>query len=194
VSDLNEVTRILQQAADLVAKANLPAALQGVAFDKAVDLIAGVATIGDGPAKKQVQTGAVSDSGDALDKIATKLDLKRELIHETFEATNGSVTLTIARSKLAEHKTKGTKQIALLVSAARQAAGIEEWTETKTIRAFADDYGKYDSPNFAAAIAELGDFFSFSGSGANRKLRMRRAGFEEAASLIKKIQTPPGQK
>jgi len=194
VSDQNEVTRILRQAADAVVEAHLPDAVQSIAFDKAVDLIAGVATTGNRPAKKQAQMGPGSDSGDVLEKIATRLDVDRELIDETFEATNGHVALTIARSKLEEQKTRGTKQIALLVSAARQAAGIEEWTEAKTIRAIADHYGKYDSPNFAAAIAELGDFFSFSGSGANRKLRMRRAGFEEAANLITKLQTPPGQK
>lgn len=190
MTDSKKVEEILRQAADAVAAADLPKEVQSVAFGKAVDLIAGV------PAEIQPRHGAkgksqnreADDPDDPLQKIATRLGVDRELLDETLEVEDGAVSLTIARSKLASQKTKGTKQIAVLVAAARQAAGIEEWTETKTIRVVADDYGKYDSPNFAASLSELGDFFSFSGSGQGRKLKMRRAGFDEAAALIKRLQ------
>lgn len=180
------VTDILRRAAEAVVAADLPENLRNTAFGKAVDLL----TQGP-PAGSQVRSAFGSETSrgtdDPLQAIGAKLGLERSLIDEVFEVENGNVNLTIARSKLEPKKAAGTKQIALLLAAARQGAGIEDWTEGRTIRAVASDYGKFDGPNFASSISELGDYFSFSGSGSGRRLKMRRAGFEEAASVIKKL-------
>lgn len=98
------------------------------------------------------------------------------MVDEAFEVEDGVPRLTIARGKLASSKKAATQQIALLVAAARQAVRVENWTESKTIRKAVERYGKYNSPNFAAAISELEDDFSYSGKGQSRRVKVRRDG------------------
>jgi hypothetical protein len=181
----DEVTKILREAFDAVKAAELPTEVLGVAMGKAVDLIGGVPRPSQEEAKKE--GGLKVDTGDLLGKVAAKLGVARELVDDTYEVVDGDLVLSIPRPKLDAAKTKGTKQVALLVAAGRQAAGLEEWTETKTIRAVADDYGKFDSPNFASSVAELGDSLKFVGTGAARKVKVRLVGFEEAGKLITKV-------
>lgn len=64
---------------------------------------------------------------------------------------------------------------------------MEDWTESKTIREAVEGYGKYNSPNFAAAISELEDDFSFSGKGLSRRVKVRRDGFKNAGTLVKQL-------
>jgi hypothetical protein len=180
-----EITEILRQAADVVAAANLPKDFHSVAFGKAVDLIAGIDN--SVPSTKS-RDEAAGDSVDVLQRIAAKLSVDSDMIGEFFEVDDGEVRLTVAPSKLEAPKSKGAKQIAVLLSAARQAAGIEDWTETKIIREVVDDYGKFDSGNFATALNELGDYLSFSGTSRNRKVKMRKAGFEHAGQLLVSLQ------
>lgn len=188
MSKADDVSKILREAAEAVKAADIPTELRSSAFEKAVELLAGQPATG----AKVSSQGAKpeSESGETLDKVATKLGLDREAIDEIFDVEDGDVKLTIAPAKLDAHKTKGAKEIALLVAAARQGAGSEDWTRQNTIRVVADDYGKFDSPNFAQTLSELGDYFSFSGTGRGRRLKMRRAGFEEAAALIRRLTSP----
>jgi hypothetical protein len=185
VTNADEVSRILRQAAEVVKAADIPNELRPTAFGKAVDLLAG-RPVTETKVPKQGGTPE-PESAETLDKIAAKLGLDREAIDEIFEVEDGDVKLTIAPAKLEAQKTKGAKQVALLVAAARQAAGVEDWTTQDTIRVVAIDYNKFDSPNFAQTLSELGDYFSFSGAGRGRRLKMRRAGFEEAAALIERL-------
>jgi len=178
----NEVSEILRQAADIVVAADIPKELQPVAYGKAVELIS------DSIQLPERGTSKHSDSrdGDPVGRIASTLKVERDVVEDTYEITDDGVSLVVSPSKLEQQKTKATKQIALLVAAARQATG-EEWTQSKTIRAVVDDYGKLDGPNFASSISELGDFLKFAGSGPARRLKLRRSGFDEAAALIKQL-------
>jgi len=186
-----KIEEILREAAAAVAAADIPEDLRSVAFGKAVDLIVGV------PSMSQVDTTAEHRSGrqqreegsmgTPLAMISRKFETEIEVIAEAFEVEDGVPQLTIPRSKLATSKKAATKQIALLVAAARQAAEVEDWTESKTLRESADAYGKYNSPNFAAAISELEDDFSFSGKGRTRRVKVRRDGFKTAGALVKQL-------
>lgn len=189
--DSDHVRDILQQAAELVAGAAVPSELRAVAFGKAVDLLTG--TPGEGNRGRGQQglggsgLGSAENSDDLIQKIATKLDLDRELVDETFEVVDGDIRMTIARTKLESSRTGGTKQIAVLLAAARQAAGLEEKTRADIIRAVADEYGKYDSANFSTTLHELGDYFGFSGTSRARELKVKRAGYDEAAASITRL-------
>jgi hypothetical protein len=187
VTNPDKVKDILRQAADVVAAAEVPQDLRAAAFDKAVDLLAG-RSVPDGNSGQETGSPADADPDDLVQRIATKLGLDRRLVDETFEIEDGQVKLTVARPKLESAKTAGTKQIAVLLAAARQAAGIEEKTKAQTIREVADDYGKLDPPNFAATIGELGDYLSFSGGRMSREVKVKRAGYEEAAASIQRLQ------
>jgi hypothetical protein len=186
MDESEKVADLLRQATEVVLAAGIPEELQPVAFGRAFDLLAGTTRRSD-QARGTIPTGAEDNSAGLLERIASRLHLDREIIAETFEEREGGIRLVVAPSKLDPQKTKGTKQVALLVSAARQAAGLEDSTPAKAIRLEAEDYGKYDSPNFAATISDLGEYFSMSGSGPNRRFKLRRAGFEEAAALIQRL-------
>lgn len=189
VRDKDEATKILREAFDAVSAAELPKEVQSVALGKAVDLIAG---LGSTTAAREVRREVPEvDVSDLLGKIAAKFQVDRELIEDTYEVVDGSVNLAVGRTKLETAKTKGTKQVAHLLAAGRQAAGLEDSTETKVIRAVADDYGKLDSPNFASAVAELDEFFKITGEGAAKRLKARRGAFEEAGKLVTKLLVPP---
>lgn len=189
-----KVEEVLREAAAAVAAADVPENLRSVAFGKAVDLIAGVPVASDHDTgiTKQVQAQQqrqqeAGSADDPLQKISTKLATEIDLIDEAFDVEDGTPKLTIPRSKLSSSKKTATKQIALLVAAARQAAEVEEWTESKVIRDAVEDYGKYNRPNFAAAISMLEDDFSFSGKGRSRKVKVRRDGFKDAGTLVKQL-------
>lgn len=185
-----EVAKILREAYDAVKAAKLPTEVEGVALSKAVDLIAGVRQA-QGEVKKEE---VAADPGDLLGKIGAKFRVNRELIEDTFEVEDGSVNLTISRTKLEALKTKGTKQIALLLAAGRQAAGLEKATETKVIRTVAEEYGKLDPPNFASTLAEMTDSFIISGARADKTMKARRGTFEEAGRLITALLAPQAAK
>lgn len=186
-----KVDEILREAADAVAASDVPEDLRSVAFAKAVDLIAGTPTAINNFTEVDRHPNSVqpkvSYRGDQLEMISDKLDIELSIIQETFEAEDGIPQLIIARGKLANAKRAATKEIALLIAAARQAAEVEEWTESNTIRESVEMYGKYNKPNFASAISELEDDFSFSGKGQSRKVKVRREGFKNAGALVKRM-------
>jgi hypothetical protein len=190
MSEENRMAKILQEAYEAVKAANLPPELQGVALGKAVDLLAGAQ--GAPPAFKQEAETPALDASDRLGKIAARFGVDRKLVDDAYDVSNDDLLLSIDQARLDAAKTKGAKEVALLVAAGRQAAGLEEWTDTKTIRGVADDYGKFDSSNFASSVSELGDTFKFMGTGASRKVKVRVAGYAEAGQLIKKL-LEPGQ-
>jgi hypothetical protein len=176
-----------------VDAADVPDDLRPVAFGKAVDLIVGISPGHDALApveprerlKKRDQGPA--PSGDPLEKIATKFGIEMVVVDEAFEAEDGTPKLTVPRQKLAKSANAATKEIALLVAAARQAAEIETWTDSQTIREAVEGYGKFNSPNFAASISELDDDFSFTGKRKSRRVKVRRDGFASAGALTKKL-------
>jgi hypothetical protein len=183
-----KIEEVLREAAAAVAAGDVPEDLRSVAFGKAVDLIAGVPTPSDTDGAKAGATAAGErSSDDPLEKISAKLEAETDVINEAFEAEDGTPKLTIPRSKLANSKQAATKQIALLVASARQAAGVEDWTESKTIREAVKGYGTYSSPNFAASISALEGDFSFSGKGQSRRVKVRRDGFKNAGGLVKQL-------
>jgi hypothetical protein len=192
---VRKVEDVLREAAAAVDAAGVPDDLRPVAFGKAVDLITGITLStrhdeGD-PAKRQDRSStkgkARAPSGSPLDKIAGKFDIGLDVVDEAFEAEDGTPKLTLPRAKLAKSAKSATQQIALLVSAARQAAEIETWTDADTIRDAVEGYGKLNTANFAAYVSELEDDFSFSGKGKSRRVKVRRDGFASAGALTKKL-------
>jgi hypothetical protein len=186
-----KIEEILREAATAVAAADVPEDLRSVAFGKAVDLIVEAPTasdtgtkVGQRPRRQQPEAGS---KGNPLEMISGRFGTEIEVIDEAYEVEEGVPQLTIPRSKLANAKKAATQQIALLVAAARQATEVEDWTQSKMTRESVERYGKYNSPNFAAAISELEDDLSFSGKGQSRKVKVRRQGFKNAGTLVEQL-------
>lgn len=193
----NIVTEILRTAHESVTAAGVPDELRAIAFEKAIELLAvqGGLSSAAPPASPPTDTGSGSgaSSGAAaadktLDKIAKKLQVTKAAVEEVFHIDGESLALSIGTSKLPAQKSAGTKTIALLLAAGRQAGGWDaEWTAASDIRAVCDGFGRLDGPNFAGTIKEMDDEFSFSGAKRSRKVKVKRKGFEDAAARVKEF-------
>jgi hypothetical protein len=181
------MTDILKSILKALDDASVPSELRSVAFGKAFDYLAGQPRVG-GPGLGAPTQPAPSGSAAAVASIANKLKLENDVVREVFSVDGEKIQLVIPAGKLEKTKSGATRQICLLLAAARQAAGVdEEWTSSGTVREACVDYGRYDSPNFASAIQGLDDLVNIRGKGQQREVRVNRRGYEEAATLVRRL-------
>ena len=195
----DQITEILRTAHESVKAAGVPSTLEETAFENAVALLAARSGLGIAAStapEPAPQFKPALASGQAagptaektLARLAEKLKVKTETIDEVFHIENDDISLSFGTGKLESAKSKAAKQIALLVAASRQAGGWDaEWTTSAAIREVCEQYGKFDSGNFASTLKEMDDVFSFSGSGSSRKVKVKRKGYEDAAALVNEI-------
>jgi hypothetical protein len=181
-----EVKDILAAALREIEEAKVPDELRPVAFGKVVDLLAA----GTQPAPRgrpRIDHGG-DESESILDRIAAQLEASPESVAVVYYEQDGDLGIGVAHTKLASGKASATRQLALVVAAGRQAAGLDDgWTNVGTIRRWCEEFGKFDSPNFAATIREIGEVFSFRGQGQRREIRVLRPGFEKARQLVEEL-------
>lgn len=187
---------ILEQAMAAVDAAVIPDELRAVAFSKAVDVIIAHRRAGS-PAGMQVGSASPSANAsprhrmpatpDTIGAVAERLRLDREIVVQVFDETDGKIDIIVPPRKLATGKAPATKQLALLVAAARQAAEIDEWTDADEIRRIAEEFKKYDQSNFAATLKQMDDVFHIKQSGRSIKVRLSRPGWDRAAELVTKL-------
>jgi hypothetical protein len=185
-----QLVSTLRGAVAAVEAAGVPEDLRPAAFSKAFEHIAGGAP--SAQAGREALGGADAgdvDRGDAVGRIATKLGLDAEVVSRVFDVDDEGVHLTVPRSALDDSKRTAMREVARLISAARQAAGLdEEYTPLATIREACDDRGVLNSPNFAAAMQALdGDGMRFRGPSASREVKVNAAGYEKAADIVRRI-------
>ena len=186
-----ELTEALKQAAKIVEEADLPADLRTAAFEKAVDSLMG-SPVGAAPAQARTLTGPTlggTASQGGLHAIALRLGLSKDVIDEVFEVKDNTLDVILGYSRIASGTAAGARQLAVLVVAGRQAAGIDAdgWTSAGEIRAICKEFNKFDQANFASTIAGMHQWFSVSGTGQSRKVKMTRAGWEHAAQLVTEL-------
>jgi hypothetical protein len=188
------VKEILVSAHAAVEEAGLPAELQEVAFAKAVDLFAseaGISPADKKPAKKPTTpagSAGAEGSTERLEQIASALSIEQAEVEEASHIdAEDELKLSFNAPRLANGSSAATKQVALLLAAGRQEGGWDTWTETKLIRSTCDELRVLSSGNFANTIADMGDVFSFSGSGRDRKVKIKRKGLQDAAALIRDL-------
>lgn len=186
-----ELTDALKQAAKIVDDAGLPADLRAAAFQKAVDSLMGsTPPPASGSGTSGVDTGAARAVPRAdLDAVATKLGVTTDVVDEVFEIKDGTLDVILGYSRIASGVAAGARQLAVLVVAGRQAAGIDAdgWTAVGEIRSICKEFNKFDQANFASTVAGMDKWFSISGTGQGRKVKMTRAGWEHAAQLVAEL-------
>lgn len=128
-------------------------------------------------------------ASDTLGRIATKLELDRELLESVYVEKDGELSLVLSPRRLVTEKAAATRDIALLVAAGRQAAEIEEWTKMSTIRPVVSDFGRLDGANFAAYINRMDKDGGvvLHGKGVDRQMKLNRVGFGQATDLITRL-------
>jgi hypothetical protein len=185
-----QLVSALQDAVAAVEAAGVPEDLRPAAFSKVFEHIAGggpSASQGRG-ARGGAEAGDI-ERGDAVGRIATRLGLEAEVVSRVFDVDDEGVHLTVPRSALDDSKRTAMREVARLISAARQAAGVDdEYTPLATIREACDDRGVLNSPNFAAAMQALdGDGMRFRGASGSREVKVNTAGYEKAADIVRRI-------
>lgn len=198
--DHTNVKEVLEAAHKAVKEAKVPEALQAAAFEKAIDLLATQAGLAATVAPALPATPPVPDAAatppvtppapgapKTLDAVAAKLKVPVEDVSEVFHLEGEDIALSLATSQLPEENKQAVEQIALLVTAVRQAGGWDaEWTPVSVIRPVAENYGKADT-NFSTYVKEMDDEFSFTGGGRTRRVKLRRRGLESAGELVKQL-------
>jgi hypothetical protein len=184
-------TEVLKAAAQAVTESGVPEKYHVAAFTKAVDLIAGFPSASGrsgptttGPEGRPERGKA---SGRLLELIAGKLAVDIESVREVYADKDGDLDLVLSPTKLEAKKGPATEQLAILLAAGRQAAGLDEWTETATIREFAESFKRFDAGHFARVIKGMGETFRYSDAGQKLKVQLSRPGWEQATALVKKL-------
>jgi hypothetical protein len=176
------LTNILAEAAKVVDEAGVPEDLRAAAFQAAVQALTAE---GEGSGDPSGATPQATEG--PLASIAATLGLELPLVADVYFEDGDRLGIGVAASKLERGKSAGARQLALLVAAGRQAGGYEEWTPSSEIRHVCDDFGRFDSSNFASTLADMGDVFQIRGSRQQREVRLKRPGLEAAGQLIRKL-------
>lgn len=197
-NDKAYVKEILEEAMFLVADFQLNGLAWSTAYSKAVELLHERRKTGrvvSTDTEKSVHAAETmlraievkTTGGGLLDRVADRLRLDRAVVADVFDDSDGSIDVIVAPRKLDPAKARATKQLALLVVSARQAAELEEWTDVDEIRRLAEDYKKYDSANFASAIKEMQDDFRFKQVGRKITVKLGRPGWERASEMVRRL-------
>lgn len=127
------------------------------------------------------------DDGDVISRVSSGLKVDRDTLELVYAAQDGEPHVVISAKKIAQNKALAARQLGQLVAAARQAAGLEEWTSAATIRKVVTDYGRLDSGNFAATIQQMDNVAVIRGKGQQREVKITRPGMEAASDLINSL-------
>jgi hypothetical protein len=146
------------------------------------------------PARRQEQTvgqrataATPAEAGAGLGRLASRLLVSEDALADVFAVEGGNVMLHVGSARIATVKSRATREIALLVTAARQGADIDEsWTDVSHVRDALSQYNRYDISNFSRYLRETGDVFNFRGKPIQR-LRLTRPGWEAATQLVKTL-------
>jgi hypothetical protein len=158
--DRTDVTGILAEAIKAVEDAKVPNDLRTVAFERTLDLLVGGAR--PAPLMPAAPVGALAApsplvtlaAGELMSRLAERLHVDRDLLETVFTEHEGKLVVTLLHGKLTKSKSTGAREIGLLVCAAEQVAS-EDTTSSESIRKIAEEYDKYDQPNFASALGTL---------------------------------------
>lgn len=188
---MTDISEILVRALKDVEDAKFPDSLKETALREAIRLRSEEAGFGVSPqvghsttaARQQEPAGAA----DLLGKIASRLGVERGPLEDIFDEQDGSIGLIVAPRRLDGAVASGTKQIALLVAAARQGAQLEDWTSVNEIRRWCEEYKRYDSTNFSKTIGSMDNVFGMRGQKQQRQLKMSRPAWDEAAELVREL-------
>ena len=184
---MKDLSEILIQAKKDVESADLPEDLREAAFKEAIRLRTTAAGMGGEESNGEPRRERSRADGDALDKIAGRLNVSRDAVEDVFDEQDGEPDLIIGVRKLPASAQAGAQSIALLVASARQAAEIEEWTSADTIRKVCEDFKKYDSANFAKSLAKMDHVFRMRGQGQKREFKLARPGWDAAGDLVRQL-------
>jgi hypothetical protein len=190
-----EYRDVLIKVLDDLEAAKVPDDLREVAFTLGMKMLIG------SPLSQPVQTSQTpplaltfpakgtpptADSPGAL--LSARLGVPYEDIIEVFNFSDSGPELVVGSGKLPGATAAATKEIAILVAAARQGIALEEWTSFSSIREACQIYNRLDTNNFAGTMKEVEGYFSVrSPSPRKREVKLNRPGWERASELVARL-------
>ena len=141
------------------------------------------------------QDASRRDSGSAeaiggLAGISSRLGVSSQVVEHVYVVEGNDLELVLPSGRLDQAKSKATEQIALLVAAGRQAAGLDDaWTGVDHIRSMCEHYRRHDQANFASTIKGMDEVFVIRGSGRDRRVKMSAPGWQRASNLVVELST-----
>jgi hypothetical protein len=189
-----DASSLLERTMAILDGAEVPEALRSVAFGKVFDLLAG----GGGRLPSQSTPTFLGRSGSAdggeggaPELIATRLGVTADVVEQAYFVDGDTLEVVLPPSKLDVKKSRATEQIALLVAAGRQAAGLDDdgWTSVDPIRVACEHFKRHDPSNFATTIKDMSELLTVRGSGRERKVKMTAPAWQRASELIVELTT-----
>jgi hypothetical protein len=180
-----EIVAKLSAAQNIVNAADIPSDLRAVAFWQAFQALeGGILGTEEG---SLIQRDESADENDLLAKCARRLNVSHDVVSAIFEQEGEGLQLIVPKGKLPNSNSKAAsmRDIALLVAAGRQAAGLEDYTPLSIIREECAEFGLLDTNNFSTEIGRLG--MRGQGGRNSREVRASRHQLEEAAELMSGI-------
>jgi hypothetical protein len=196
MTDPEKLAARLRAAVEVVEAAHVPEDLRKIAFQRALDVILGPvvpvapASPEAGPPGASAQRASSTiDSGSRIAKLAAQLGIEPSTAAGAYDIDDDGLHLVLAPSKFHSNVTTAMEEIARLVVAGRQAAGLdEEWTALNEVRAACENRGRYSPGNFSTYVMKLdGDGFRIRGTGPNRELKVNAAGLEKTGQLVSRL-------
>jgi hypothetical protein len=192
MNDSSDIAQVLRTAQKAVDDASIEdPELKKIAFKEAIALAAGRAS---GDSSQQSGGGSQSghqvgiDSGNPIAAIAKRLGLASEDVDRIFHIDAEELELTVPVSALSNQKRTATREIAILVTAGRQAASLDQReTDADVVRAVCDHYKKLDTANYSATIRDLNGTLTVREKGRKKFLKMTQPAWEEASGLARKV-------
>jgi hypothetical protein len=198
----DELANAIERAVKAVDAAAVPEDLREIAFTKALESTLGIAagaptvtpSSGGGSG---AGTGTITSEGprrptDRVGTIAAKCGVGADRVAKVLEEDGDELHIIVPRSRFDSAKKRAMQQVALLIAAGRQAAGIDEdATSLVVIKERCDEVGVLDDGNFSRHMAEKRDGVRIKGGDRKRELKVNGAGFEAAGKLISTLAEEP---
>ena len=128
----------------------------------------------------------LADEQQRTDAIARYFKIEPEDVAHIFDTSDNELELIVHTSRLDVSNAAATREIALLISGARTAIGLE--TNTNHIRAISHRFDRLDSGNFMKTLGSMTEVSVLGRRGSpNRVIRMKVSGVEKAQELIKRL-------
>jgi hypothetical protein len=181
-----DAASVVRDALKAMEDAEVPERLEAAALPAQIELIGrrlGAGTTALVPYQQPAGNGIAN--GNLLDRLATRLGVSVEVVEGVYTSDGHTVEISVHPASLPRSRSTGTKALALLVTAMRQASGDEEFTPVDEIRRIAQEYDRYDGPNFASAINEMRGTFLVKGTARQRQLKLTRPGWQNAADMVR---------
>jgi hypothetical protein len=183
------LSQMIQEAHSAVQKADIPSQLQSVAFAETLRFVLNEKYQPESSSKgREVVRPSDKGASKGMTTLAVKMGVDESSLADVYAIDGDEVTLHVASSKIDSVKPKATREVAILITAARQGSGADEgWTAASYVREALQQYGRFDSGNFATYLRKNGDVFNFRGKGAAIEIRLTRPGWETATELIRAL-------